>query len=165
VTRNNPAQAAELKAINTGYANFKRVQRAAAGLGAEDGIFSPAQLQSAVKAGDRSKDKSKFARGEALMQDLSEPGKAVLGNKVPDSGTPYRTLAALGLGGAGAGYAGVDPTTIGGAALIPLAFTRPGKNALAALLARRPDSAEPVANALRRLAPYAALPAIGASDR
>lgn len=166
VTRNNPQHAAELKAINTGYANFKRVQRAAASLGAEDGVFGAAQLQSAVKAGDRSKDKARFARGNALMQDLSEPAKAVLGNKLPDSGTPYRAMLGAGVLTGGAGYfSNMDPLAMGGAAAIPLAFSRPGQNALAAILARRPASAEPVANALRRIAPYAALPAVGTSDR
>lgn len=165
VTRNNPAHAAELKSINEGWANFKRVQKAAAGLGADDGIFSAAQLQNAVKASDRSKDKGAFARGNALMQDLSDGAKKVLGPKLPDSGTPYRSLAALGLGGGAGMAAGVDPTYLGGAAAIPLLFSRPGQNALATLLARRPESADQAANALRRLAPYAALPAIGTSDR
>ena len=36
VTRSNPQYATELKAIDKGYANFKRVEKAAAGLGAEE---------------------------------------------------------------------------------------------------------------------------------
>lgn len=163
VQRSNPQFADELAKINQGYANFKRVQRAAAGLGAEDGVFSAAQLQSAVKASDRSKDKAAFAKGAALMQDLSEPAKAVLGSKVPDSGTPFRTLTALGAGGAAGGFIG--PGTAAGVLAAPVLYSRPGQATLAALIARRPDAAVPISNALQRLAPYAALPALGTSTQ
>ena len=98
VRRSNPQAADELKAINAGYANFKRMQKASASVATEDGAFSPAQLHNAVKAADRSKDKAAFARGDALMQGLSEPAKSVLGNKIPNSGTADRgfmSLAAL----------------------------------------------------------------------
>ena len=50
VTRANPQNATELAAIDKAYANFKRIQRAAAGVGTEDGVFTPAQLLSAAKA-------------------------------------------------------------------------------------------------------------------
>ena len=147
VIRSNPANAAELKAIDTGYANFKRVQRAAGLTGAEEGIFSPAQLQNAVRAMDRSKDKSKFATGQALMQDLSEKGKVVLGNKLPDSGTPYRSLAALiaSGGAAGAGY----PTLAAGMLAGPALYSAPGQRLAATLLTARPVGAAAIANQLR----------------
>jgi hypothetical protein len=162
VERSNPQFAAELKAINTGYANFKRVQKAASSVAAEDGVFSASQLQNAVKASDRSKDKGAFAKGKALMQDLSEPAKAVLGPKVPDSGTPFRLLTTG--GAATAGYL-LDPSVALAALTAPALYSRPGQSALAALIASRPAGAEPVSNALRRLAPYASLPAIGASTQ
>ena len=93
VARQAPPGAADMvKAANTGWANFKRVQKAAAYTGAEDGVFTAAQLQSAVRAADRSKDKARFAEGTALMQDLSSAGKAVLGTKTPNSGTADRLM-------------------------------------------------------------------------
>lgn len=148
LVRNNPGQARELGALNTAWANFKRVQRAAAGVGAEDGVFSAAQLQSAVKAMDRSKDKAAFARGNALMQDLSDPAKAVLGSKVPDSGTAGRMLT----GGVGQFFdpTGVAPFLVTGGAA---AYLRPAQNALTYMLAERPQLAQPVANSLRQAAP------------
>jgi hypothetical protein len=148
VTRSNPQYAKELKAIDTGYANFKRVERASAGLGAEEGIFSPAQLQSAVKAMDRSKDKSKFAKGEALMQDLSESAKIALGNKVPDSGTPYRSMMAALAASGGAGAMGM-PGVASALIASPLLYSQTGQNALAALLTKRPDIANELATQLR----------------
>jgi hypothetical protein len=152
VQRTNPQHAAELKSINEGYANFKRVQRAAAGLGAEDGVFSPAQLQSAVKALDRSKDKARFSEGSALMQDLSESAKTALGNKVPDSGTPYRMATALGASGGAATFLG-GPA---GAAVIaaPVMYSKQGQALLAAMLAKRPQGAKTLADLARTTGPY-----------
>jgi len=145
VARSNPQAAKELKAINTGYANFKRMERAAAGVGAEDGIFSAAQLQSAVKALDRSKDKRAFSRGSALMQDLSEPAKGVLGSKVPNSGTADRSFMAL--------ATLLDPKAAAMALTAPVLYSQPGQRALAGLLASRPQGAQAVADSLRQASP------------
>lgn len=152
VERTNPDYATELKAINKGYANYKRIERAAAGIGAEDGIFSPAQLQNAVKAMDKSKDKGQFAKGNALMQDLSEPSKKMLGNNVPDSGTPYRLLTTLGAtGGASAAGSMVGmgvPAAVGMAAA-PIMYTKAGQNIMANLLTKRPESFNKLAELLK----------------
>jgi hypothetical protein len=147
VTRSNPQNAAELKAIDTGYANFKRIQNAAGKVGAEEGVFSPAQLQNAVRAADKSKDKARFAEGNALMQDLSEAGKTVLGNKVPDSGTPYRTMAAV-LATGGAGLAG-HPGLAAALAAAPVMYSETGQKMMAALLAKRPAGAQNFAEQVR----------------
>lgn len=144
ITRSNPQYASELKAIDTGYANFKRVERASAGLGAEEGIFSPAQLQNAVKAMDRSKDKARFAKGEALMQDLSESAKTALGNKVPDSGTPYRSMMAALAASGGAGAMGM-PGIASALIASPLLYSQMGQNMLANILTKRPDFANALA--------------------
>jgi hypothetical protein len=91
VERVNPEYQGELSKINEGYSKFKITQRAAGSVGAHEGVFSPAQLHTAVKAQDQSKDKARFAEGNANMQDLSTAGKKVLPSTVPDSGTPFRT--------------------------------------------------------------------------
>lgn len=158
LTRSNPQHAGELANINSSYAQLLRVEGAAGRQGAEQGVFTPAQLSSAVRSLDPSMRKGQFARGEALMQDLSDAGKTVLGNKVPDSGTPYRhflTIPALmGVGG-GAGYmAGGDPHSGGmgalaGGALATLPYTRPGAALARAMLAQRPAVAAPIASVVR----------------
>jgi hypothetical protein len=125
VERNAPKEAAEqLQKANTGWAAFKRVQRAAASVGSDEGVFTPAQLQSSVKALDRSKDKGSFARGDALMQDLSKAGKSVMSPRVPNSGTADR-LMGPGLIASLAAGSSVLPYAAAG---IPLAamYTRPG---------------------------------------
>lgn len=140
----------QLRRVNQAYAAFKRTERAAAAVGNESGVFSPAQLHNAAKALDRSKDKGSFARGEALMQDFSGAGKAVLGSKVPNSGTVDRMLATAGTLGPLLATGGASlPWQVGLAALPSAAYTRPGQAALAALLARRPEVAAPIAAAVR----------------
>jgi len=165
VTRTNPKFSKELKAIDTGYANFKRVEKAAGLVGAVEGVFSPAQLQSAVRASDKSKDKGRFATGSALMQDLSETGKTVLGNKLPDSGTPYRGMLPLFLGG-GAGAAGY-PTIAAGLLTGPILYSEPGQRLAATLLTQRPAGSNALANQLRgnERAKLAALMAAQAGNR
>lgn len=159
VQRVAPANlAGELQAINQGYANFLRPQRAASMLGADGGVFTPDQLQSAIRALDPSKNKGSFARGDALMQDLSEAGKSVMGNKVPDSGTPLRHAVQGGLALA-AGHS-VFPGADGAAAALAAAagvgalpYTQMGQKLAAALLTKRPAGAQITADELRALAP------------
>jgi hypothetical protein len=149
VSRTNPQYAKELASVNTGYANFKRLQKAASSVAAEDGVFTPAQLHSAVKAADRSKDKARFAEGVAMMQDLSAPAKAMLGNKVPDSGTAGRLM--LG-GGALSSYIlspAIPASLIGGAAM----YSPPMQSALRALVSSRPQAAQGVAQSINKASP------------
>lgn len=99
--RTNPNLAPELKKADEAYANFMRVSRAAGSPGAVEGVFTPAQLSSAVRAGDTSVNRGRFARGEALMQDLSDTARSVLPPTVADSGTAIRQATVAGLTGTG----------------------------------------------------------------
>ena len=144
VARANPQNAQDLKAIDTAYANFKRIQRAASSVAADDGVFTPAQLHNAVKAMDKSKDKRAFSEGSALMQDLTDAAKTTLPSKVPDSGTPARLMADV-----------MNPLrwpgmAVNAAAALPvaMAYSRPGS---AAINFGMNNGAIPVTNALQRL--------------
>ena len=95
--RQAPDEASALDDADTAFAMRQRIVDASSRLGADEGVFTPEQLFSAVRSGDRSKGKRAFARGDALMQDFAESGKSILGNKYPDSGTAGR-LGWLGLG-------------------------------------------------------------------
>lgn len=149
VERHNPQFAGELQKINEGWANFVRLQSAASMLGARDGVFSPAQLLNAVKGADKSVRKGAFSRGDALMQDLAESGKRVLGDTVPDSGTPLRTLTALGAGGF------VEPMSAAAGAVGMLPYTRFGQELTHNLMTQRPALAAPTSNFLRLYGPAA----------
>jgi hypothetical protein len=167
--RSNPDKATELSALNNAFAHSVRVEGAAKATGTDQGIFTPAHLQQSIKSSDPSIRGKQFARGEALMQDLSDAGKSVLGSKVPDSGTPLRSMVAGGAAGpALAGLYMVNPAaaagTAAGAAGVMGAYSRPGVSLLAKLLASRGDMAAPTANLIRN--PISAtLPAILAQER
>ena len=149
--RNNPQLANELGKINQGWANFKRLERAASYVGAEDGMFSPANLQSAVKALDKSKDKGRFARGDALMQDLSDAAKSRLGDKVPNSGTADRLMSG-GVLGAGLLDPMIPGSFLAGAGL----YSSPVQGLLRSLVTSRPQGAQAVAGLLEQGAPMLA---------
>jgi len=143
------SNADELAAANAGWANFKRVQNAASKLGAEDGSFSPAQFQNAVKGLDKSKDKAAFARGSALGQDLGDAGASILKGKVADSGTAGRVGMGLGALGSYAINPAIPASLIAGGAL----YTSPLQNALRYAVTARPAIAQPVGNAVEQIAP------------
>jgi hypothetical protein len=167
---NAPGDVQALSDANSAYAKFVRLRGAAASAGAmnNDGIFTAAQLQGAVRAADKSAGKGATATGNALMQDLSSAGQSVLGSKYPNSGTPGRAalmgvLGALGGGGAtAAGFGG--PTLAAGAAagLAALPYTGLGQRATQALLMSRPSFAQPVGQFVgKSISPFAA--ALGAA--
>lgn len=123
VARSTPEAAKELRDVNKAYAMFKRVQKATAQASDADGVFTPNQFRAAVRASDRSKDKSAFARGNALLQQEASDGVSVIPEKVGDSGTAERVLT--GLGGVAALSGGVAPAVIGGMAAGAGVFSRP----------------------------------------
>jgi hypothetical protein len=107
--RSSPDVADALSRADTAAAGMYRVRDAGqrVGTAARDGLFTPGDLNSAVRNGDNSAGNRMYGRGEAMLQDLSEAGMQVLPSTVPDSGTPLRSLftmtpAVAAMGGAGA---------------------------------------------------------------
>lgn len=136
----------DLAKVNEGWAALVRVENAAGMQGAKGGIFTADQLSSGVRRAEKSVRKRGFARGDSLMQDLSNAGREVLSQTVPDSGTPGRMLAAA-LTGGGLGY--ISPAALGVAGAASLPYTALGQSAMAGLLARRPEIAQPLAEGVR----------------
>lgn len=148
-TRTAPGPVAkQMKAANASWALLKRYEKAAGGVGAADGVFTPKQYRSAIKTSEKG---SKYARGKALDQKYAEGAVDVLANEVPDSGTAGRALMAYLLGGGGAAMA--DPMTAGAGLLAASAYTSPGQKAMAALLAKRPDILSNLGAGVQRVAP------------
>jgi hypothetical protein len=151
IERQNPAQAAELRQAREGWANYVRVARAAAasGTATREGIFTPAQLNQAVRAENNTTRKLGYARGTALLQDLSDAGQAVLPSHYPDSGTAGRL--AWGAGAFGLAEMLHHPEMLlglfGGAA----PYTAPASKAINAAVNRLAQPAGPTRNALARL--------------
>jgi len=150
--RQNPDAASALKAADGAFARLIRVENAAKAAKSTEGVFTPGQLLSGAMQADKSARKNATGRGTALMQDFASKAQGVLGNKVPDSGTAGRIMAAALLGG-GAGVAGGVPAlaALGGAAAL---YAPQSQRLAATLLGRRPVM-EPFAQALRQYAPVA----------
>lgn len=144
LARTNPLLAPQLQAINRGWANYSILRNAGSKVTNPENPFTVAQLQSAVRANNKTVGKGGFAAGNALMQDLSDPAVAVLGNRVPDSGTAGRGLLGAAL------YGG-----LGAKALIPgvalnLIYSRPGQAMMAKLLTERPELARVLARQIQQ---------------
>jgi hypothetical protein len=77
--------------VQQAFAQLVPVEKAVGSLGAEGGVFSPAQLLSGVKGSDRSVRKNAFARGaRGDVQGLAEDGKEVMSARVRNSGSGER---------------------------------------------------------------------------
>lgn len=137
--RIDPAAAAGKKAADEAYANFIRLQRAGASTeaGRRAGVFTAPQFNSAVRASETGTRNARYARGEALMQDLSDAAVQVLPPTVPDSGTPLRGLLTGGAVTGGGVALGVEPVTAGlvagGVGAAAAAYSRPVQAALNAI--------------------------------
>lgn len=155
--RSNPAQAPQMDAANAAWAALTRMQKAAAEQGAREGVFTPAMLDRAVRSGDETVRRRAYAEGDALLQNLSTPAKAVLPRVVNDSGTTERALAsALFLGGAPAVATGMTPLGLAmGAGTAGLYTPFGARMAQALMLGNRPDV---VAGAGRAVAPLGSAP-------
>lgn len=148
--RTNPQAADALKAADAGWANLVRVEGAAKAAKNADGVFTPAQLNSAIQQADGSVRGRAVARGTALMQDLATAGQNVIGNKVPNSFTTDRALIAGGGLGAGLVNPAIPAGLLGGAAL----YAPQVQSLLRGLIGSRPQSAQTVSDALRQASPF-----------
>lgn len=118
--------------LNKAFAEFVRVERAAASSRLDGGVFTPEQLLAASRSMDESRRKGSFARGQALMQRAGEAGRTVLGSQVPDSGTAERIMSQTALAGLAAALAkgavpepAVGPLLAGGG--LAALYSRPGQ--------------------------------------
>jgi hypothetical protein len=140
--RTNPTAAPAIRAADAAHAASVRLHAASAGVGAREGVFSGPQLAAAVRSADPSLRHNAYARGNALLQDLSDPAAAVLPSTVPNSGTPERLMLATALSGNAASAAGlVSWPALAAGAVGAGAYTRPATQALQAILARDPSMA------------------------
>lgn len=148
--RANPDAAQMIKKADSAWANLVRVEGAATSAKNNGGVFTPAQLNMAVRKSDNSVRDRAMARGTALMQDLSSAGQNVLGNKIPNSFTTDRALIA---GGSLGSYL-IDPMIpaglLGGAAM----YSAPAQKGANFMLTQRPSAAQPVAKFIRNSSPY-----------
>lgn len=154
--RQNPQATDAITNADAANAAMERVRQAASGTATagREGLFTASDLNRAVATKGGRAGKRAYGEGNALMQDLTDAGQAVLPSSIPDSGTAIRS-ALLKVGGAGGALAGVGATAGHGAA-VGSALGSLGADAAGALFYSRA-----VQNALRgaRAARGAARPA------
>jgi hypothetical protein len=155
--RNNPDYAQELANINTAFAHYARLRKAGSMANTQE-TFTPSQLANAVKQADQSAGKGATATGKALMQDLSDAGVQVLPSKTPDSGTAGRMILNSLAGGVAGGAALTNPTAAALASTLMIPYLPGGRQLTTAMLAKRPEIAQKLADAIRQSSPYLAAP-------
>ncbi|WP_217646956.1 lytic transglycosylase domain-containing protein [Achromobacter sp. NFACC18-2] len=160
LTRSNPQVAQELASINQAYSMLTRLQRAASATGADEGVFTPAQFSAAVRAADGTVRKNAYARGGALMQDLSDAGRGVMNTTVPNSGT-FDRAALVGA----ATLSAANPLFPVGLAAGALPYLRGPNRLAAALIARRPEIAPQLAERISGVLPAAGVVAAPALNQ
>lgn len=160
VAQANPVAAEMIKRADAAHAMLLRVERAAQGQGAPDGIFTPAQFGNAVKAMDTSLRKTAVGQGRALMQDMSTAGREVLGDSLPNSGTADRIMSAGAIGSLGTGALLAHPLPLMGALAARGAYTDPAQKVLASLLTQRSGGMRAAGDLVRLGAPAAGLTGI-----
>lgn len=146
----NPDAANLMKAADKGWSNLVRLEGASTAAKNTNGVFTPGQLNQAVRQADSSVRDRATARGTALMQDLGTAGQNVLGNKVPNSFTTDRALIAGGSLFSGAINPLIPASLLGGAAL----YSSPAQKLLGGLLTSRPNAAAAIAQGVKGSAPY-----------
>lgn len=104
--------------VNAAYAKYKLLQRAGSSVGAmrREGIVTPAQMTTAIKASDKTAGKSATAMGTAGGQQAAQRANRVLGSELPEVGPGTAEKMALLTGAAGLGWAA--PGALGAAAFL-----------------------------------------------
>jgi len=159
LVRENPEKGHLLAPLNKGWAEYKTFSRAARNGDKADGVFTPAQYDNAIKATDKSFQKTKYEEGIALNQDLSRAANEVLPRKLPDSGTGIRSsLAALGLLGTGM----INPSAPVFGGLLALPYSPVGQKIFSGAMTKRPEPMASLLNsAIRSAPPYITPGAVG----
>lgn len=133
----NPAYAAADLTARETAARLMRVEHAANAAALQGGVFTPGQLVRGAKAMDTTSRRRASSSGNALMQDYATAGQSVLGDIVPDSGSPARLWltagATGGLGGA-AGAGVLDPTYLAALAALAGGSTRAAQRGMNAAI-------------------------------
>lgn len=137
----NPQLGERLSKVDQAYSRLVPVREAVVKAEGAEGVFTPAQLQSAIRS-DAKRQKRQLALGRVPLQQLAREGRATLPAKLPDSGTATRSIVANTLlSGAGGSTVGFPLTGAALGGLASAAYTRPAQAFLRQML---PRSAAPI---------------------
>jgi hypothetical protein len=131
----NPKQTSQLRRIDGAYSDLSVINVAAANSGADNGVFTPKQFNTAVRQQDQTRRKTSFAKGRAKGQEISDAAVEVLGDTARS--TLEGRIAASTLGGFG--LLSQPQVAIPAVSLIPPAYSPAGQAAIDMLLRQRPE--------------------------
>lgn len=145
----NPKHAQKLSKINAAYSDVTVMETAAAAGGAQNGVFTAKNYQTAVRQRDMSRRKRAFAAGRAKGQELSD---AAVETIAPVTGATTEGRVAMSLAG---GYgAWRDPWLAAGAvAGTKLIYSPTGLKVIEAIATKRPDLVRKIGEALKKRGP------------
>lgn len=130
VAKYSPANKDLLQRTNRAYSQFVPLRAAQAK--AMEGVFTPAQAMSAVRAEERKAGAAglgRLAAGEGRMQRPIEMAQRIIGPSLPDSGTAGRLLTGAALYGGGGALVGAPGDMSPEGALLGLAGGMLGRGA------------------------------------
>jgi hypothetical protein len=140
----NPKFTSKLRRIDNAYGDLEVIQTAAANSGAEGGIFTPKQYQTAVRQRDVTRNKKSFARGTARGQDVSDAALDIMGES--PRATLEGRLAAQATGLLGTLSNPAVAATL--AVTAPVMYSESGIKAMEALMRSRPEIARQIGKKL-----------------
>jgi hypothetical protein len=144
--KQNPEKSSILRRADTLDRDLRVLQTAAASSGAEKGVFTPKQYQTAVRQSDKTRGKVSYARGKANGQEVAQAGLEVLGEEAD----------AILQGRIGAQVAGgltISTNPLIGAAIgsaIKAGYSPAGLRVIDALVAKRPRFAFTLGEMIKR---------------
>jgi hypothetical protein len=145
---NGKSLADDLQRTNKAWAMFKRTEKAASATGAPMGEFTPTQFASAVRQLEPSK--GRYATGDALLQDVSDAAKNVIGNKISNANPYIRPVLAL-----GAGTAAGIPNYIAATIATYGVYNPVSQKLISDLITKRPEIAPAVREFINQQSPRA----------
>lgn len=147
----NPKLTPQLRRVDAAYGDLSAVKVAAANSGAANGVFTPKQFATAVRQGDKTLNKSAYAKGTARSQRISDSAMQVLGDEAGETLAGRYAFGGAGLFGMASRPEYGIPAAIAGRTL----YSEPGQRAADVLLRSRTPAMQATGRLFGAAAPYA----------
>lgn len=146
----NPRLTPQLRRVDSAYGDLSAIKIAAANSGAPNGVFTPKQFATAVRQGDKTLNKSAYAKGSARSQRLSDSALQVLGDEAGETLAGRYAFGGAGLFGVASRPEIGIPVMIGARTL----YSEPGQRAADVLLRSRTPAMQAGGRLFGAAAPY-----------
>jgi hypothetical protein len=131
----NPKQTSQLRRVDSAYGDLSVINVAAANSGADSGVFTPKQFNTAVRQQDATRKKTAFAKGRARGQEIGDAAVSVIGDTAESTLTGRLAASTVG----GIGLFSQPQIAIPAVMGVPPAYSQGGQAAIDMLLRQRPE--------------------------